>query len=224
MDALRADIFAGALRPGEPVQELGLARQYGVSQTTVREALTRLENAGFVRRVPNVGTFVTQLSVDELREHIRLRLLLESLAAADAARRMTPDALAELKRRLEAIAATVQANAYFESAVADLEFHRWIWQCAGDRTLYRLLDQLTAPLFASISIRRSSGGEDLRRVVLSHQPIVEALENRDPEAARRAIQEHIENSYRHFMELDLDSVSKMGFTLRAGLEQTRSPM
>ncbi|MGC8794832.1 MAG: GntR family transcriptional regulator, partial [Bryobacteraceae bacterium] len=62
------------MQPGDAVQELRMARQYGVSQTTVREALTRLESAGFVRRVPNVGTFVTQLSVDELREHLRLRL------------------------------------------------------------------------------------------------------------------------------------------------------
>lgn len=222
MDAIRADIFAGAYPPGELLQELRLARQYGVSQTTVREALTRLEHAGFVRRVPNVGTFVTQLSVDELREHIRLRLVLESLAAADAARRMTPEALAELKRRLEEIARTVQANAYFESALADLEFHRWIWQCAGDKTLYRLLDQLTAPLFASISIRRSSGNEDLRRVVLSHHPIVEALESRDAEAARQAIRSHIENSYRQFIGLDLDSVAKISSTWQDGVEQTSS--
>lgn len=205
MDAIRAEIFAGGLRPGEPVQELKLARQYGVSQTTVREALTRLESAGFVRRVPNVGTFVTQLSLDELREHLRLRLLLESLAAADAARRMTPAAVVELKRRLEAIARAVEANAYFESALADLEFHRWIWRCSGDSTLYRLLDQLTAPLFAFISIRRSSGAEDLKRVVLSHQPIVEALENRDPEAASQAIRAHIENSYLHFVRFDFDA-------------------
>ena len=185
-----------------------MARQFGVSQTTVREALTRLESAGFVRRIPKMGTFVTQLSVSELREHLRLRLLLESLAAAEAARRMNPDALRELKRRLEAIGQSVRANDYFQSALADLEFHRWIWSCSGDTTLYRLLDQLTAPLFAFISIRRSSGGEDLKRVVLSHQPIVEALEARDERAAGQAIRAHIERSYLQFLRFDLDAVAE----------------
>ncbi|MGC8795038.1 MAG: FadR/GntR family transcriptional regulator, partial [Bryobacteraceae bacterium] len=97
--------------------------------------------------------------------------------------------------------------AYFESALADLEFHRWIWQCSGDRTLCRLLDQLTAPLFAFISIRRSRGGEDLKRVVLSHQPIVEALAARDPEAARQAVRTHIENSCMQYLKFDFDALA-----------------
>jgi len=206
MDLLRQSIFAGKLSPGEPIHETRLARQYGVSQTTVREALTRLDHAGFVRRIPKKGTFVTQLSVDELREHLRLRLLLETLAAAEAARRVTPESLAELERRLQAIAEAVAVNDYFASALADLEFHRWIWLCSGDRTLYRILDQITAPLFAFISIRRSHGNEDLKRVVLSHQPIAEALQKRDQEAAREAIRAHIENSYLQFLRFDLGTL------------------
>lgn len=223
MEAIRHAIFAGALQPGDPLQEVRLARQYGVSQTTVREALTRLESAGFVRRVPNMGTLVTHLSLDELREHLRLRLLLESLAAGEAARRMTPEALTELSIRLDAIARAVEANAYFESAIADLDFHRWIWQCAGDRTLFRVLDQLTAPLFAFISIRRSRGGEDLKRVVLSHQPILAALEKRDSEEARQAIRAHIEDSYLHFVRFDFDALPPVSAALHLGAEKTRPP-
>jgi DNA-binding GntR family transcriptional regulator len=206
VDLVRQSIFAGKLSPGEPIHETRLARQYGVSQTTVREALARLDHAGFVRRIPKKGTFVTQLSVDELREHLRLRLLLETLAAADAARRVTQESLAELRRRLQAIAGAVAVNDYFASALADLEFHRWIWLCSGDRTLYRMLDQITAPLFAFISIRRSHGNEDLKRVVLSHQPIAEALERGDQEAAREAIRAHIENSYLQFLRFDLGTL------------------
>ncbi len=206
MDLVRQSIFAGKLSPGEPIQETRLARQYGVSQTTVREALTRLDHAGFVRRIPRKGTFVTQLSVDELREHLRVRLLLETLAVADAARRVTPESLAQLKRRLQAIAEAVAVNDYFAAALADLEFHRWIWLCSGDQTLYRILDQITAPLFAFISIRRSHGNEDLKRVVLSHQPIAEALERRDQQAASEAIRAHIENSYLQFLRFDLGTL------------------
>jgi DNA-binding GntR family transcriptional regulator len=197
LDAIRNAIFSGELEPGDPIPELHVARQCRVSQTTVREALAKLEHAGLVRRVANRGSFVTKLSADEFREHIRLRLMLESLAAHDAALTITERDFSELDRLLGAIADAVESNDYFETAQADLEFHRFIWTKSGDSTLYRILDQLTAPLFAFASIRRRAGLEDLRRAVHSHQPISAALKRRDPEAAAQEIRIHIEASYRH---------------------------
>ncbi len=174
-----------------------MARQCKVSQTSVREALGKLEQSGLVRRVANRGSFVTKLSSDEFREHIRLRLMLETLAAAEAARRMTDPDFEELDRLLDGIARAVARNDYFGGAQADLDFHRFIWKKSGDSTLYRVLDQLTAPLFAYASMRRRAGLQDLRQAVRSHTPIAEALKQRDPQRADREIRLHIENSYRH---------------------------
>jgi DNA-binding GntR family transcriptional regulator len=199
VDAVRADIFSAELKPGDAIPELGIAKRFGVSQTTVREALARLEHAGLVRRVANRGTFVTSLSPAEFREHLRLRALLEALAASEAAVRATPESLEPLEQQLYAIAAAVEANDYFASAQADLEFHRAIWKLAGDGTLYRVLDQLTVPLFAFTSMQRSGSHEDLRRVVRSHQPIHEALRAGDATLAADTVREHIEKSYLQFL-------------------------
>jgi len=196
LEVVRTAIFSGDYEPGDPILELTVARQCRVSQTTVREALAKLEQAGLVRRVANRGSFVTKLSSDEFREHIRLRLMLESLAAADAARRITERDFADLDKLLGAISDGVESNDYYETGQADLEFHRFIWKKSGDSTLYRVLDQLTAPLFAYKSIRRKAGFENLRRAVHSHAPIADALKRQDPEAAAQAVRTHIEASYR----------------------------
>ena len=74
VSAIRGAIFAGQFAPGDPLRELHLARDLNVSQPTVREALFELEKYGLVVRTPNIGTVVTNLSSDEIREQLELRL------------------------------------------------------------------------------------------------------------------------------------------------------
>ncbi|MBL8176046.1 MAG: GntR family transcriptional regulator [Bryobacterales bacterium] len=196
---MRKSILMGELRPGDPVSEIGVARAQGVSQTTVREALVKLEHAGLVRRVPNIGTFVTQMTPREIRERLRLRVILEGLAGSEAARNIRPSQLEDIGHWLRAIASAVASNDYFEAAHADLELHRAIWRSAGDSTLYQMLDQLTVPLFAFVSMERQRLREDLSRAVEAHDPIVQAIRAQDSDAAREALRVHIEKSYAEFL-------------------------
>jgi len=199
VSAIRDAIFAGRFAPGDPLRELHLARELNVSQPTVREALLELEKFGLVVRTPNVGTVVTNLSNDEIREQIELRLLLEKVAALKASERMTPADFHELERRLATLTAAVAANAYYESAQADLEFHRQIWACSGNRALARALDQIAVPLFAFVSILRSAGSQDLIRVMSSHAGIVQALRQRDRAGIEEIIGQHGQSAYQEFL-------------------------
>ena len=189
-EAIKTAIYARELEPGDPVLEAHLAKQYKVSQTAVREALAKLEHAGFVRRVPKHGTFVTKLSAQELGEHVRIRVMLETLAAVQAARYMREDDFAALEERMRAIQAAAAARNHIALTQADLEFHRFIWGHSGDQTLYRMLLQITAPLFAFKSIR--PGGREAQR---SHEPIFQAMLARDAEAIREAFRQHLPYSH-----------------------------
>lgn len=200
IDAIRDAIYSGRFQPGEPVRELQLARELRVSQTTVREALLQLEHDGLVVREANRGTRVTTLEENEIRERVEVRIVLETSAALDAARRFSPAGLAELSIRMQRIADAVRRNEYFEVAQADLAFHRLIWETSGNKTLYRLLDQLTAPLFAFLSIRNSGDLADLRRRVQSHEPIFEALASRKVVKVRGAVRQHLLVTYRQYLE------------------------
>ena len=193
--SIRGAIYAGRLKPGEAVREMQIARELRVSQTTVREALLQLEHAGLVVREPNRGTRITILSEEDVRERIGVRIVLESAAAVAAARHITPSDLAELENRKKQLAAAIRRNQYYEAAQLDLAFHRIIWRAGGNQTLFRMLDELTAPLFAFISVRHSSNLEDLKRRVASHDPIFDALKAGHAAGIRKAIREHLSYTY-----------------------------
>jgi DNA-binding GntR family transcriptional regulator len=196
---LRQGIFEGRYPPGAPLRELTLARILSVSQATVREALQRLEYTGLVTRKPNVGTTVTRLSPKDVRERVELRAILEVKAALQAAERMSDPEFEELERRLTALNAAVESDRYYESAQADLDFHRYIWQCSGNETLCRHLELLTVPLFAFVSILRSQGLQRLLTVVEAHSPLVTALRSRDPREIRTEFQKGATSAYGMFV-------------------------
>lgn len=194
-DALRSAIYTGRFKPGDPLREMQLARDLRVSQTTVREALLQLEHAGLVVREANRGTRITRLTDEDVRERVDVRIVLETKAAMEAAPRLTPGDLAWMDNCRNQLASAIRRNAYYEAAQADLAFHRLIWAASGNQTLSRILEDVTAPLFAFISVRQSETLADLQERVASHDPIYNALKSRRPAAIQSAIREHLTASY-----------------------------
>jgi len=199
---LRQGVFEGRYPPGTPLRELTLARDLSVSQATVREALARLQYTGLVTRIPNVGSAVTRLSVKDVRERVELRALLEVKAALEARLHVGEAEFAELERRLEVLETAAAANSYYETAQADLQFHRYIWQCSGNDTLCLHLELVTVPLFAFVSIVRSQGLERLISTLADHRPLIEALRSADPVQVRAEFEKSATGAYKRFLEGD----------------------
>lgn len=210
---LRQHIFEGRYPPGSALRELILARDLAVSQSTIREALQRLQHSGLVTRVPNIGSTVTRLSVKEVRERIELRSELEVKAALAAAQRMGEAEFAELESRLHALDAAVESNRYYEASQADLQFHRYVWQCSGNETLHRHLELLTVPLFAFVAILRSQGLERLVNTVEAHQPLVAALRSRDTAEIEATFRRAATSAYGRFLEAGQEQAVVTAFGL-----------
>jgi DNA-binding GntR family transcriptional regulator len=222
--ALREAIFSGKIGLGEALRELHLARELGVSQASIREALHELEVAGLVVRTANIGSRVTTLSSEEIRDRLQVRLALEEIAAVAASRRMREPDFANLEQLLRTLSEAIKRNAYYEGSQADLQFHRYIWNTSGNKILARTLDQITTPLFAFTSILRSKGVHDLKRVVHSHDPIVAALRRGDPGEIREVFRGHLENSYDAFLNSgfeDCDSFAESLKVMRPGAKRAR---
>ncbi|MGH9161846.1 MAG: GntR family transcriptional regulator [Vicinamibacteraceae bacterium] len=217
-ETLRTAIFAGQVQPGDPLRELHLARELNVSQATIREALGQLERLGLVVRTPNVGTQVTKLSRQDIAERVEIRTILEERALAQAAARMEPAHFTELRRRLAALTAAIAGNDYFEAAQADLEFHRYIWERSGNRTLYRTLDQLVVPLFAFASIVRGATHQRLEDVVQSHESLVSALRQDDARAIRTALRRHFQHG---LSEVEIRRLTDAGAARTRGARRGR---
>lgn len=208
-DHVKDAIFAGRLKPGDPLRELHLARALSVSQATVRDALVKLERFGLVVRVPNKETIVTRHSRGEIRERIELRAVLEERAFVAAASRLTAEDYVRLAEKVDRITKAFRRRQYFEAAHLDLDFHRYVWERSGNRLLFDRLEQLTMPLFAFISVLRSTGTKMLPDAVAPHQDLLAALQSKKAARIARALREHVVGSYEGFLNSGADSLEMM---------------
>jgi DNA-binding GntR family transcriptional regulator len=187
-------LLSGRFAPGERLSEPLLAQTLGVSRTPVREALMRLSEEGLVELVPGKGARVRTFTPEEVEEVYRVRALLEGEAAREAALKATPEALEALEARLRAIDEAAPED-HLEQMRRDLEFHKALVRLSGNRTLFRLYEDLlsTLALIRAAEPTRSQDPETRRQ----HRAILEALRLRDPEGARRAVEAHLD----YFREL-----------------------
>ncbi len=208
-ETLRDAIFSGRLKPGDPLRELHLAKELSVSQATVRDALVKLERFGLVVRVPNKETVVTRHSSREIRERVAIRAKLEEMAFLEAAPRLTEEDYAALEGKLRRISDSFKRKEYFDAAQFDLDFHRYIWRRSGNETLAEMLDYLTMPLFAFISVLRSVGAEWLKDIVAPHEDLLAALESKKTSRIRQVVREHVIGSYNGFLNSGAESLEEM---------------
>ena len=192
---LRQAILSGQIKGGEQIVEAKLAQELGVGQGLVREALIELEHHGFVQRTPFTGTTVTTLTLEDAQQIFEVRIELEPLAFALAARRakaadieMLSESVA--KTKLEAGASDLEG--FFES---HLEFRRKIWEISGNRYVQQSLERVVIPLYALYLIRRSYNREGILQTVsecVEHQDrIIDALKRREVESARQTARDFL---------------------------------
>jgi DNA-binding GntR family transcriptional regulator len=173
---LRQQMIEGRFKPGQRIVESNLAAELGLGNTAVREALYHLEDQGFVTRITNKGTFVTQFSPEEIDQIFRVRCELESLAVELVRERLPALDLVGLRAHvtsMRATAETMDLDAFYRH---DLEFHCGMWRLAGNPFLSSALEKVTVPLFAFFIMRNTQAtGEDLCGSAGRHAAILEAL-------------------------------------------------
>ena len=100
--ALREDILTLRLAPGSAVDEQGIARQFGLSRTPVREALFMLSGEGLVRLLPNRSAIISPLTMENMNDYFDTLLILTRAVMVAAVHRAGPDDIAALRPRLTA--------------------------------------------------------------------------------------------------------------------------
>lgn len=194
---IRAQILEGRFTPGERLKEEDLTALCGVSRTPVREALRRLAQEGLVVVTPHQGAQVAEIGETELQEIYALRAMIESHAAARAAKRIEPAAIARLKvlalQMEEAVAEAAQgrqALLYDRYNVANSEFHRIIMEAADSPRLLAMATLVVEVPLILRTLARFSQGE-LSRSLHHHRELVEAFEARDSDWASSVMRCHI---------------------------------
>jgi DNA-binding GntR family transcriptional regulator len=171
------------------LDERRLSEGLGVSRTPIREAMTLLEQEGFVRTRPRRGIFVVRKTKREIVEMITVMAALESMAARLAAERAASADIAGLRGLMAEFSAGNEGERLAEYSDANIAFHQAIIRMSG----CTLLVEMTENLFIHMrAIRKITIHQDNRaaRSIVDHMRIIEALEHRDPELAERLAREH----------------------------------
>jgi DNA-binding GntR family transcriptional regulator len=152
-EELRAAIVTGRMKPGERILESRIARDLGLGQPTVREALVKLENEGLVVRLPNRGCRVTALTKANMDQIFRVRVELEPLAVQLAVESWQPWKREKLTNALEAMRTAIKSREPEKFYRSDLRFHMTLWSLAENPFLEKALTGLVIPLFATVLVR-----------------------------------------------------------------------
>jgi DNA-binding GntR family transcriptional regulator len=184
---LREWLINAKLAPGEFLSEIDLAVKCGTSRTPVREACTRLMQDKWLSRIPRKGFLVVPISVRDIVDMYDYRKLLECFAAEKVAHAATPEQIAELR---SIVAAENNPSAELADILrANGEFHRRLSELAGNQ---RVTTQLSLTL--AYVTRLDTLCTQTVPGWIGHADILRAIEMHEPAEARRAMEEHIDNS------------------------------
>ena len=192
VDVIRRGILANELVPGQRLVEAELSMLLGASRSNVRSALIDLVHEGLVERIANRGARVRIVGLQEALQIAEIRMVIESLCAAKAAEKITDKEIGILRK----LAKQLKDRGEHGDVSGFADTSHQIFE-----TVNRIADQ---PI-AQETLARLRARNARHRFVLTYRPgrakvslpfwlaRIDAICNRDPDAARRAVQRHSEN-------------------------------
>lgn len=191
-ERLREAILKGDLAQGERLTELGLADHWHVSQGTIRAALRTLQHEGLVESRPRRGTFVTQITEEDVLEIYTLRDSLEALASRLAAARRDVASQNALTGILAQMRRAVASGDRKQMLELDFRFHRTVVDMSGHKRLADMYATIAAQtkLFLSMT---DQFHHDLDGLLAIHEPLAEAILAGETDRAYDLARRHSEN-------------------------------
>jgi DNA-binding GntR family transcriptional regulator len=171
------------------LDERQLTKALGVSRTPVREALSLLEQEGFIRTVPRRGIYIVRKSKRQILEMIQMWAALESMAARLATLHATDAEIATLRHLFDEFQNSPPSEHLDEYSDANIAFHTAVIRLGGSQ----IIADATRNIFVHVrAIRRATITQSDRaaRSIIDHLKIIEALERRDTELAERLSRQH----------------------------------
>lgn len=186
-------IHSRTLSGGQAIIEQRLAEQLGVSRTPLREALQRLEGEGLVEKAASRSFLVRKVDFQEYIQTFKVRLLLEPEAAALAAMRAPEDRIGGVQAEIGTLRAMPDKHTKAHW-VSDDNLHRLVGEYCGNTALYATIERLriTTRLYEVEDVRQRVEND-----LDQHAAIASALASKDADAARKAMQAHLQSLISH---------------------------
>ncbi len=195
-ESLKKRIITNVLQPGEPLNEIILSKELKISKTPVREAIQQLEKEGLVENIPGKGSFVSRFSLQDIRELFEMREMMECSVirrvAAKADFDMTRAQLICDKFR----SAEPDKNTTHKGFInAGDQIHVFIFEAFGNKKLLEFYKGLQEQIIRMRHVLLNQVDEERSEASFrEHLEAIEAVIQKDPDRAERAMKNHLQNS------------------------------
>ena len=201
-DWMKEEIESGRVKMGEQLPEMSLVKKIGVSRTPIREAMRVLEQEGYIKIISNKGAFVSEISIEDIKEIYEIRKLLEPFAALSAAIRIPATDVTLMDNEWKALKRTfIRTGMVDLSKVAalDIKLHMTIANSASNRRIGAIISLYHVQIkrFQRLSVQSL---DDLQNSIDQHLRIIECLKKRNPEELRVCLYNHVVNSESYIMK------------------------
>jgi DNA-binding GntR family transcriptional regulator len=197
---LRHALMTGALLPEQVLTVRGVAEEFGVSLTPVREAVQRLVVEQGLEVVNGRTIRVPRLDIETYREILKIRMELECLAAKEAAPRISNEEIERLDTVMQAHLAAIQAGDAHQTLVRNTDFHLSIYRASGQPILVRIIEGLWLRVGPTLNLLfpqycGSLTGHE------NHLVAIDALRRRDGDALGQAMRDDLTHGSRYLIRL-----------------------
>lgn len=198
VEYLKSKILTGEYKAGDRINEVKVAEELNISRAPIREGIKELQSYGLVKQVPRKGSYVVELTLDDIKEIYSIRLSLENSLIDKI---VEEEKLSEADfKHLESIVDEMMKIAdsdltftdkMFQINEKDLSFHRYIWKKANSPRRVKILFDLYIQLqFAMLFDTELTG--DLTNTAETHYDIIAYLQSGNAENCKKALKRHIE--------------------------------
>ena len=201
-NSIKKAIMTGELKPGDRIIETRWARELGVSQSPVREAIRELEMSGLIENIPYQGCFVKKVTKKDMRDSYKVRMYLEMLGVQDAVRNMAEDKTRELygiMKDMEEAAENGNFDLYIKK---DVMFHKRIMSLSDNEILLRSWEQCN--IHSSTYVGTFLSKMPLEELSVRHEDLYEAVAAKDAERAMSEVIRHFEQLIQGLDILDIE--------------------
>lgn len=188
--SIKMRILDHEIEPGSQLNIEELSKELNISRTPIREALLRLKQTGLVVSASRVGFFVCGITKEDFENIFELRQLIEAYAAEKAAANMTDKEITALVRLNERCKAMIERGKIKEYNQYETQLHDAIIDSLGNNKIREVMNSV-GDLLYRIRIIAMGSLENINFSILEHQKFISAIKDRNPEAAHKAMGEHI---------------------------------
>lgn len=179
---------------GQVYSQDSVGSEMGISRTPVREALLELQQEGYVSFLRGRGFAVVPVTAEDARDIVEMRHYVELAGSKLAARRRTSEHLARMEQSLTSMRSELKLDNQTKLYKLDREFHRAIFEAAGNRRLLRAMEELRDNFLRFETLTAFDSLEQSREVLDEHAHICEAISDGDAELAEKLMNVHMEKT------------------------------